>query len=102
MGANSSLDTSRVGRGTAVESRCRMPGPTRKPSSLIWATSQSVLRALLDALAEREPEAVAPLRALLEIPLRLRLLLPREGLRVRETDAPAALFDGQHQDPQRA
>src|SRR5215470_14715364 len=56
--------------------------------------SESLFRALgLDALAEREPEAVAAPRALLHVGLRLGLLLARERLGVRETDAPAALLD---------
>src|SRR5215470_15363827 len=60
--------------------------------------SESLLRALgLDALAEREPEAVAASRALLHVGLRLGLLLARQRLRVRETDAPAALFDREHE-----
>src|SRR5262245_1326701 len=61
------------------------------------ASSEPVLRARLDALAEREPEAVAALGALLEIRLSLRLLLPGERLRVRETDAPAAFLYREHQ-----
>src|SRR2546427_6013674 len=52
---------------------------------------------LLDALSEREPESVAPLRALPEISLRLRPLLLRQRLRVREPDAPSPLLDRQHQ-----
>src|SRR5437867_1948010 len=60
--------------------------------------SQSLLRALgLDALAEREPEAVAAPRALLHVRLRLGLLLAREGLGVREADAPAAFLDREHE-----
>src|SRR5262249_24288851 len=60
--------------------------------------SESLLRALgLDALAEREPEAVAASRALLHVGLRSGLLLARERLGVREADAPAALFDREHE-----
>src|SRR5882724_5780276 len=59
--------------------------------------SESVFRALLDALAEGEPEAVAAFRALLHVRLRFGLLFPRERLGVREADAAAALFDREHE-----
>src|SRR4029453_14620571 len=58
---------------------------------------EPAFRARLDALAEGEPEAVATLGALLEIGLSLRLLLAGQCLRVRETDAPTAFFDSEHQ-----
>src|SRR5262249_43621226 len=61
------------------------------------ASSEPILRARLDALAEREPEAVAAPWALLEIGLSLRLLLTGERLRVRETDAPAPFFHREDQ-----
>src|SRR5262249_3602191 len=61
------------------------------------ASLEPILRARLDALAEREPEAVAALGALLEIGLSLRLLLPAERLCVRETDASASFFYREHQ-----
>src|SRR5882672_4638914 len=60
--------------------------------------SESLLRALgLDALAERQPEAVAAFGALLHIRLRLGLLLARERLSVREADTPPSLFDREHE-----
>src|SRR5215510_12002217 len=52
---------------------------------------------LLEALAQREPEAVALLRRLAEVGLRLGLLRLREGLGVREPDSPAALLDCGHE-----
>src|SRR4030095_4635828 len=61
------------------------------------ASSERIVRARLTPLAEREPEAVAALGTLLQIGLSLRLLLPGERLHVRETDAPAAFFDRDHQ-----
>src|SRR2546429_8836093 len=68
-----------------------LPGTGAAPSS------QSLLRALLHALAEREPEAAAASGTLLHVRLRLGLLLTRERLGVREADAPAALLDREHQ-----
>src|SRR6516164_6001810 len=95
IGGNSSFDTSRVGIGTALRRPRRMPGVMRK---LMPASSQALLRALgLDALAQGQPEAVAAPGTLLHVRLRLGLLLSRESLRVRETNAPAAFLDRQHQ-----
>src|SRR5262245_14058303 len=60
--------------------------------------SEHLLRALgLDALAQGEPEAVAALRALLHVRLRLGLLLARQCLGVREADAPASFLDREHE-----
>src|SRR5215470_6514142 len=95
IGGNSSFDTSCVGIGTALRRPRRIPRVTRK---LTPASSQSLLRALgLDALSQGQSEAVAPPGALLHVRLRLGLLLARQSLHVRETDAPAAFLDREHQ-----
>src|SRR4030095_1904289 len=71
------------------------------PASSVGSGARSplepILGALLDALPEREPEAIAALGTLLHVGLRLSLLLARERLRVREAYAPAALLDREHE-----
>src|SRR4029450_2726474 len=67
------------------------------PASSVGSGARSplepILGALLDALAEREPEAIAALGTLLHVGLRLSLLLARERLRAREADGPPAPLD---------
>src|SRR6266446_88215 len=67
------------------------------PGTGAGPSSQSLLRALLDALAEREPEPVAAFWTLLHVRLRLGLLFARERLSVREAYAPSSLFDREHE-----